>query len=210
MVRLILVNDARRRGVGIGVPRDEIPLADGNRIELQLRSTLVDQGLAYGDGNGMPDAAVLAHGDLVLEHDPRGGVVILVGVGAGGEIDDLIGLDGAGARVDRKGADAGQVVHFQAEDFAVLGEGHARCHPMVAGVDVGDERFQAVGDELDRSAHRHGDGGGGHLVGVGVDLDAVGAADVLADHPHLVLVEPEMEGDEVLRHVRALHRHMKR
>ena len=63
---------------------------------------------------------------------------------------------------------------------------------------------QPVGDELDgpaqqlRQRHRR------HLVRIGVDLDAERAADVLGQHAHLVLGEPEVLGEQVLHHVRRL------
>ena len=58
---------------------------------------------------------------------------------------------------------------------------------VLARVDVGHERFQAVGDELDRAAELDGGGGGGQLVAVGVDLEAERAADVGRDDLHVVL-----------------------
>src|SRR5256885_3020484 len=44
------------------------------------------------------------------------------------------------------------------------------------------------------------------LVGIGVDLDAVGAADVAADHAHLLLGQAEMAREHGLHHVRRLMR----
>jgi hypothetical protein len=41
-------------------------------------------------------------------------------------------------------------------------------------------------------------------VGVDVDLDAEGAADILADHAHLLLLQAEMQGGDVLHHMRCL------
>ncbi len=44
---------------------------------------------------------------------------------------------------------------------------------MIAGVDVGDEAFEAVGDEFDRPlAAASTSATDGHLVGIGVHLDA--------------------------------------
>jgi hypothetical protein len=50
---------------------------------------------------------------------------------------------------------------------------------VVAGVDVGGEALQTVGDELDRAPQQHRQRDRRHLVGIGVDLDAERAADVL-------------------------------
>ena len=43
-----------------------------------------------------------------------------------------------------------------------------------------------------------------HLVCIGVNLDAEGAADILGHHPHLVLLKTEVLGKQVLHHVRRL------
>ena len=43
-----------------------------------------------------------------------------------------------------------------------------------------------------------------HLVRVGVNLDAERAADVLGDDADLMLLKPEMLGEQVLHHVRRL------
>ena len=75
---------------------------------------------------------------------------------------------------------------------------------MVAGMNIGIETFDPVGDELDRPAQQFRQRIGGHFVGVDVDLDAEGAADVLADHANLRFLQPEMERGDVLHHVRRL------
>ena len=75
---------------------------------------------------------------------------------------------------------------------------------MVAGVDVGGEALQPVGDELDRAAHDPGYDGDGDLVGIDVLLDAVAAADVGADHAHVALGQAQMLGEHGLHHVRRL------
>ena len=62
----------------------------------------------------------------------------------------------------------------------------------------------AVGDELDRTLEQLRQRDRRHLVRIGVHLDAERAADVLGEDPHLVLLEPEMLGEQVLHHVRRL------
>jgi len=64
--------------------------------------------------------------------------------------------------------------------------------------------FDPVGDKLDRPPQHFRQRISGHFVGVNVDLDAEGAADVLADHANLRLLKPEMERRDVLHHVRRL------
>ncbi len=61
----------------------------------------------------MADRAVLAHHVLILEHHPRARAIIRAGIGAADQIDHLIGLDAAGARIDRIGADAGEIVDLE-------------------------------------------------------------------------------------------------
>ena len=63
-----------------------------------------------------------------------------------------------------------------------------RCRYSVsAGVDIGDEGFGPVGNELDGSAKHDREPDGRHFVGVGVDLNTERAADVLADYTYLVV-----------------------
>ena len=71
-------------------------------------------------------------------------------------------------------------------------------------MDVGDEALDPVGDELDRTLEQFRQRDRRHLVGIGVHLDAERPADVLGHHPHLMLFEPEMLGEQVLHHVRSL------
>ena len=79
-----------------------------------------------------------------------------------------------------------------------------RLDAMIAGVDVGDEALEAVGDEFDRPLQQLRQRHRRHLVGIDVHLDAERAADVLGEHAHLVLFEPEVLGEQVLHHVRRL------
>ncbi len=98
----------------------------------------------------MADGAVLAHHVLVLEHDAGAGAIIRAGIGAADQIDDLVGLDAAGARIDRIRPDPGQIVDGKSRDRAVALDADLGVDAMIAGVDVGDEAFQPVGDEFDR------------------------------------------------------------
>ncbi len=77
---------------------------------------------------------------------------------------------------------------------------------MIAGVDVGDEALDPVGDELDRPLQKLRERDRRHLVGVGVNLDAERSADVLGDDAHLMLFEAQVLGEQVLHHVRRLCR----
>ena len=75
---------------------------------------------------------------------------------------------------------------------------------VVAGMDVGDETLDAVGDEFDRPLEQLRQRHRRHLVGIGVHLDAERAADILGEHAHLMFGETEMLGEQVLHHVRRL------
>ena len=152
----------------------------------------------------MADGAVLAHHVLVLKHHARRRAVVRTGVGTANQIDDLIGLDAGGARIDRVGADAGQIVDLEGGDGAVVFHADLGRDAMIAGVDVGDEALDAVGDEFHRPLEHFRQRHRRHLVGISVHLDAERAADVLGDHLHLALGELEMLGEQVLHHVRRL------
>ena len=167
-------------GRGIGVVGDQVAPPDLGRVHADLRRREIDQALGHRTCDGMADGAVLAHHVLVLEHDAGAGAVVRAGVGPADQVDDLVGLDRAGARIDRIGADAGQVVDLERGDVAVALD--RRCgalHAVVAGVDVGDEAFQPVGDEFDRPPQQLRQRDRRHLVGIDVHLDAERAADIL-------------------------------
>ena len=100
------------------------------------------------------------------------------------QVDDLIALDGAGARINRVRPDAGQIVGVDSRDVSLAVDSHARRDAVIAGVDIGGETLQPVGDELDGTAEHLGDDGDGHFIGIDVDLDAVAAADIAADDAH--------------------------
>ena len=75
---------------------------------------------------------------------------------------------------------------------------------MVAGMNVGIKALDPVGDEFDRTPQQLGQRIRRHLVGINVDLDAEGAADVLADDANLQFLQAEMKRRNVLHHMRRL------
>ena len=98
----------------------------------------------------MTDGAILAHQVFVLEHDAGPRAVILRHVGAANQIDDLVRLDRAGARIHRIWTDAGEIVDLERRDRPITLDPDPPFTAMVAGVNVGVEAFDPVGDELDR------------------------------------------------------------
>ena len=188
----------------IGVVGDQVAPADLQRVHADLGRGEFDQAFGHRHRDRMTDRAVLAHHVLVLEHHARLRAIVRTGVGPAGEIDDLVGLDAAGARIDRIGADAGEVVDLERGDDAVLVDADLGLDAVVAGVDVGDEALDAVGDEFHRPLEQLRQRHRRHLVGISVHLDAERAADVLGQHAHLMLGDAEMLGEQVLHHVRRL------
>ena len=203
-MRQQLEPQARRRRAGIGVIGNQIAAADFDRIHADFCSREIDQPFRHRAGDGMADGAILAHHILVLEHDAGPRAIVLRHIGTADQIDDLVGLDGAGARIHRIGTDAGEIVDLERRDGAVALDADPALAAMIAGVNIGVEAFDPVGDEFDRPAQQFRQRIGRHLVGVDVDLDAERAADILADHANLRLLKAEMQRRDVLHHVRRL------
>ncbi len=195
----------------IAVVGKQIAPADFQGVHADLGGCEFDQPFGDRHRQRVADRAVLAHHILIGEHHARLRAVIPAGVRSADQVDDLVRLDAAGARVDRVGADAGQVVDLEGGDGAVFLDADFRLHTMVARVNVGDEALDAVGDEFHRPLEQLGQRHGRHLVGIGVHLDAERAADVFGQHAHLLVRQTEVLGEQVLHHVRRLralvHRH---
>ena len=75
---------------------------------------------------------------------------------------------------------------------------------VLARMDVGDERFEPVGDEFHRPSEHDRGRSRGDLVAEGVDLQPERAADVRRHDPHVVLGHPERAREHGLDHVRHL------
>ena len=196
--------DSARAGGRIGVIGDDVSAPHLQRIDADLAGRQVDQPLRHRAGHRVADTAVLAGRRLVLEHDVEPGPVLLVAVRAAHEVDNLVALDRAGPRKHRIRSDARQVVDLEGEDFAGLRDGDPPLDPMVPGMDVADEGLKPVGDVLHRPPAQHRQRDSREIVRVGVHLDAERAPHVLAQHPHLVLLQIELACVQVLHHVRRL------
>ena len=192
------------RGHGVGVVGIHVAAPDLDRVHADGGGGHVHETLGDRHGDGMAHRAILAGRGLVLEDDRRLRAVVGKVVGAAAEVHHLVALDGRGAGIDRIGPDAGPVVDVDGEDLSLRIHRDLRLDLVVAGVDVGGETLQPVGDELYRAAHDLGDGGGRDLVGVDMHLDPVGPAHVAADHPHPAFGNVEVLGQNRLDHVRRL------
>ncbi len=135
----------------IGIVGIEVFLSHLDRVHADLRRGEIDQAFGHRGRDRMADRAVLAHDILVLEHHARAGAIVRAGIGAAGQVHHLIGFDARGARIDRIGADAGEIVDLEEGDGAVLVDADAALDAMIARVNVGDEAFEPIGDELDRA-----------------------------------------------------------
>ena len=137
VVRQLLEFQPGGAGGRIFVVGKQIAPAQLGRVHADLRRRKFDQ--AFGDRgrDRVADRAVLAHHVLVLKDDARAGAVVRARIGAADQAHDLIGLDAAGARIDRIGPDAGQVVDRESRDRAVVFDADLSLDAMIAGVDVG-------------------------------------------------------------------------
>ena len=91
--------EPRGRVGRIGVVRDEVTAPDLDRIHADLAGREIHEPFGDRAGDRMADGPVLAHDVLVLEDDTGAGAVAAAGIGPADQVDDLVGLDGAGARI---------------------------------------------------------------------------------------------------------------
>ncbi|OIQ63242.1 hypothetical protein GALL_552170 [mine drainage metagenome] len=183
---------------------DEIAPADFDRVHPDPQGREINQTFGHRARDGMADRAVLAHDIFILEHDAGAGAIILRHIGTADQIDDLVGFDGAGARIHRIRTDAREIVDLEGRDGPVALDPDPPLAAMVAGMNIGVEALDPVRDEFYRPAQQFRQCVGRHFVGVDVDLDAKGAADILADHANLRFFKAQMKCRDVLHHVRCL------
>jgi len=203
-MRKLLKSHARGRHTGISIVSDQVAAADFNRIHANLRGGQIDQTFGHRTGDRMSDRPVLAHDILVLEDDPGPCPIVLGDIWSADQIDHLVCLDGAGSRIHRIGPDPRQIVDLESGNRAVQPDADSPLTAMITSVNVGVEALNPVGDEFDRPAQELGQCVSRHFVGIDMDLDAEGAADILADHTNLRFLQPQVQGCDVLHHVRCL------
>ena len=203
-MRELLEEQSGGRGVRVHVGRQEIAAPHLDRIERQLPGDAIDHGLHHQRRHGMTDRAVLGHRRLVLEDDTAARLVVAEPVGAGRGAEDLAALDHAGARVHREGADRRQIVQAHGQDGAIPLHRDLGGDAVVARVDVGLERLDAVGQELHGPAQHDRQRAGGDLVGVRVDLEPERSSDVSVDHAYSMFRDAQVAGEDIVQHVRRL------
>ena len=83
---------------------------------------------------------------------------------------------------------------------------NARADPMIAGMRVGNERFQSIRNVLHRPAQQLGNGRYRNLVAIGMELDTEGPTDIGAYDLHFVFREIEKAREYILHLIRRLMR----
>ena len=136
-MRQLLKFQAGGAGDRIFVVGIKIAPAQLRRVHADLRRREFDKSFGNRGRDRVTDRAVLAHHVLVLKDDAGAGAVVGARIGAANQTHDLIGLDAAGARVDRVRADAGKVVDLESRDRAVVFHADLRLDAVIAGVNVG-------------------------------------------------------------------------
>ena len=105
----------------------------------------------FGDraGDGVSDRAVLGRDIFVLEGDPGARPIIACAVGTANQIDHLVRLDGARARIHRIWSNRRQIVDLESGNGAVLIDCDAALAAMIACVDISHEALAPIGDVFD-------------------------------------------------------------
>ena len=103
------------RGARIAAVAHQVAAAEFYGVEAQRLGGKVHQPLGDGRGDRVADGAVLAGGRLVLQHHRGLGAVVGKVVGPADQVHHLVAFDRAGARIDRIGADAREVVDVDGE-----------------------------------------------------------------------------------------------
>ena len=154
--------------------------------------------LGHDGGKWNADAAKHSDQRLVDERVARARPVIRKVVRRAGVGDQHHAFGDVEPHRHAVGADRGNVVDAHRGDLAVGVNGHARRDLMVAHMDVGQKRLQAIRQELHRPADHLADGRDRHLLGIDVDLESEAAADVRRDDTDLVLGNSELAAEHAL------------
>ena len=185
--------DARQRRLRAIIATLELDGVDAERGGGKVGQQLRDHA-----GQRHADPAVHADQVLVDVDAARAGLVILEPIGRARHRDRHHPFGDAEPHRHAIGADRADVVHLHGGDLAAVLERDARLDPVVAGLRIGNERFEPVDAELHRPAQQHAGGNHRHLVGIEVELHPEATADIRRDHPHLVLGYLEMAAEYVL------------
>ena len=174
------------------------------RIEAEPPGRVVDQHFRHRHGDRLTDAAISAGRRLVLRPHGRRHMRPFRRTGRADQGRGQRSLAGAAARMDRVGP--GAVFHRRIEGHnpAALDGFQTGVDGEFPGMDVRQEGLQPVGRPFDRPAEQARCRDDGKLVGIGVQLDAEGAADIRADDPDPVQWQAELIGPDLLHLVRRL------
>ena len=154
----------------------------------------------------MTHAAVLAGGRFVLEYNIKLGSVVLVLVRPPYQIDHLVAFNRAGAREHGVRPNTSEVLHVKAQNFAVAVDRNAGLDEVVPCMDIAGEAFQSIGYKFDRAAQHDGKRHSRKIIRICMDLDAKGAAHILAHDANGAGWQIELATVQVLHHVRGLAR----
>ena len=169
-----------------------------HRIDAGGMGRPVDKLLGHRAGDRLADRAVHAGRRLVLEGDAQPAFIVFVGVGPAGQRNRHHAFIDRHTTIGSVGAEGGKRIHREAPDTAVSAHAQLRGHRLVAGLDVADEGFHAVGGIFYRPAQNPADGRDRDLLAIDVQLDAEPAADIGRHDTDEMLGNAEMARQRVL------------
>ena len=143
LVRHVHDLDPGRRDPGIGIVGHDVAAPDLDRIEADCFRRPIHQRFADGVADRMADGAVLRRRHLVEIDHARLGAIVLVCVGPARDVENLVGLEHAGAGKLRIGAGARKHIDVERLDFPRLAHSHARGDEVLARMNVRHERLRA-------------------------------------------------------------------
>ena len=179
--------------VGEGVGGDEVLAAKFNAIHAGVVGDDIHQAFQKEGRLWPAGATVGVHRDGIGEHGLDVAVDHRGFVDAGKQRCVQVGGHGRGEG-GQVGAHVGQGGDAQAQERAVLVDGHFGGADVVAAVRVAHEAFAAVGGPFHRAAEFAGRPGDDGFFGVVVDLAAEAAADIRGDDAQLGFRNVQHEG----------------
>ncbi len=191
-----VVGRADRGLVRDRLARNEIAPPQPDRIDAGDARRLVDEALQRVVRFRPPRAAIRSRRHRVGEHALHVDLDARDRVHAGKAAREIVGLDVRAGRADER-AHAGDVLHAQRQEFALLVDGEFGLGDGVARLLIGKERLRARRHPGDRpSGELRGDEQA-RILGIARGLQPECAADILGDDTQLFL-RPAHHGDELV------------